>query len=182
MARLMQTAAQARDTAYQAAEQALDMATQGRLLLELSAGLLRLQGNNLVDAADLRTFVRLRLARLRKRARRQFEAASTLEPTQLHMLRIGLKQLRYGIEFFAPLLPAKAAARYRTSLVDALGMLGFLQDVDIARARLLGWAAADASLQAAVAFVLGWHAPRYAGLRHGVLQTAEPVLWGKTPW
>ncbi|MFT3759157.1 CHAD domain-containing protein [Thauera sp.] len=182
MAKLLQRAAQARDAAYQTTEKALDMAAQGRLLLELSAELLRLQGNNLVDAADLRTFARLRLARLRKRARRQFETASALEPTQLHMLRIGFKQLRYGIEFFAPLFPAKAVARYRETLVETLATLGFLQDVDIARERLLGWAAADTSLQPAAAFVLGWHAPRYASLRHGVLQAGEPVLWGKTPW
>jgi len=182
MAGLLQTTARAREAARHAAGQALDMATQGRLLLELSADLLRLQGNSLIAAADLRTFARLRLARLRKRARRRFEAASALVPTRLHQLRISFKQLRYGMEFFAPLFPAKAVALYHGHLVKALDVLGFLQDVDIARGRMLAWADTDAGLKSAIAFVLGWHAPRYARLRGKVLQDAEPVLWGRTPW
>ncbi len=179
---LLQTVARAREHARHAAAQALDMATQGRLLLELSAELLQLPGGSLVAAADLRTFARLRMARLRKRARRQFDAASTLEPTRLHVLRIGFKQLRYGIEFFAPLFPHKAVARYQEGLVRAQGTLGFLQDVDIARGRLRAWSQTDPSLQAAAAFVLGWHAPRYARLRRRVLHDCEPLLWGKAPW
>lgn len=183
MASLMQTTARAREEARRAAVRALDMATQGRLLLEFSADLLQLPNGSLVAAADLRTFAGLRMARLRKRARRQYEAAaSTLEPTRLHTLRIGFKQLRYGMEFFAPLFPAKGVAHYQEGLVNAQTTLGFLQDVDIARSRMLGWAEANAALRPAVAFVLGWHAPRYARLRRRVLQDCEPLLWGKAPW
>jgi len=182
MTRLLQTTTRAREEARHAAVRALDVATQGRLLLELSADLLQLPNGSLVAAADLRTFAGLRMARLRKRARRQYEAASTLEPTHLHTLRIGFKQLRYGIEFFAPLFPAKAVTRYQEGLVNAQTTLGFLQDVDIARGRMMTWADKDAALQPAVAFVLGWHAPRYARLRRRVLQDCEPLLWGKAPW
>ena len=32
------------------------------------------------------------------------------------------------------------------------------------------------------AFVLGWHAPRYARLRRRVLGECEPLLWGGKPW
>ena len=32
------------------------------------------------------------------------------------------------------------------------------------------------------AFVLGWHAPRYARLRRRVLRESEPLLWGDKPW
>ncbi|ENO87731.1 CYTH and CHAD domain-containing protein [Thauera linaloolentis] len=182
MARLLQVTTQAREAARHAAVQALDMATQGRLLLELGSALLQLPSNSLVAAADLRTFARLRLARLRKRARRRFEAAATLEAPRLHMLRIAFKQLRYGIEFFAPLFPARTVARYQEGLVKALASLGFLQDVDIARGRMLAWADEDAALQPAAAFVLGWHAPHYARLRRRILQDCDPLLWGKTPW
>lgn len=181
-AALLQAVARARELARHDAGKALDMATQGRMLLEFSTELLRLPSGSLVAAADLRTFARLRMARLRKRARRQFDAAATLEPTRLHALRIGFKQLRYGIEFFAPLFPPKAVARYQEGLVRAQGTLGFLQDVDIARGRLFAWSATNPALQVAAAFVLGWHAPRYARLRRRVLHDCEPLLWGKAPW
>ncbi len=182
MARLLHVAADARAAARRKAERNLDPAEQGRLMLEFSAALLRLPTGPLAAAADLRTFARLRMARLRKRGRRQFDAAAALEPTRLHALRIGFKQLRYGIEFFAPLFPAKATARYTADLTRAQGDLGFLQDVDIARGRLAAWAGEDAGLRAAAAFLLGWHAPTYARLRRRVLHDCEPLLWGKTPW
>lgn len=182
MQQLQHTTSQEREAARHAAGLALDMATQGRLLLELSTDLLRLQDNTLIAAADLRTFASLRLARLRKRARRDYDAARTLEPTRLHQLRISFKQLRYGLEFLEPLFPPKAVAGYHNHLVKALDKLGFLQDVDIARGRMLSWADKDAGLTSAVAFVLGWHAPHYARLRSTILQDTEAALWGKTPW
>ncbi|MBN8441651.1 MAG: CYTH and CHAD domain-containing protein [Thauera sp.] len=180
--RLLRIAADARAAARRKAERNLDAAEQGRLLLEFSAALLRLPTGPFAAAADLRTFARLRLARLRKRGRRQFDAAAGLEPVRLHALRIGFKQLRYALEFFAPLFATKATERYTADLVRAQSTLGFLQDVDIAKARLNAWAGQDPALDAATGFILGWHAPRYARLRRRVLQDCEPLLWGKTPW
>lgn len=182
MTGLLRRASEARDSARRHAERKLDGAEQGRLLLEFSAALLRLPDNALLAAADLRTFAGLRLERLRRRARRQFDAAAGLEPTRLHALRIGIKQLRYGVEFFSPLFSARAFERYSLQLVRAQTTLGFLQDVDIARGRLEEWAGHDGELRAAAGFVLGWHAPRYARMRRRVLQRCEPLLWGKTPW
>ncbi len=178
MTALLQTTRNARA----AAAQALDMAEQGRLLLEFSAALLHLPAHGLVPALDLRSFARVRLERLRKRARGQFEAAQALEPTRLHVLRLGCKQLRYGLEVFAPLFDAKAVARYRTRIVKAQDGLGFLQDVDVAHARMRTWATRDLTVQPAIAFVLGWHGPRYTHVRQRVLRHCQPVLWGKTPW
>jgi CHAD domain-containing protein len=94
--------------------------------------------DSLAEAADLRSFARLRLDRLRKRARRGAAAAS-LEPTRLHALRIDFKLLRYGVEFFAPLFAARAINRYLDGVVRAQTALGFLQDVDIAHQRLSDW-------------------------------------------
>lgn len=182
MTALLQTTNSVRDAAHHAAAQALDMAGQGRLLLEFSAALLQLPAHDLVPAPDLRSFAGLRLTRLRKRARGQFDAAQALEPTRLHVLRIGCKQLRYGLEVFAPLFGTKAMARYRERVVKAQDSLGFLHDVDVAHARMATWAARNVALQPAVAFVLGWHGPRYAHLRQRVLRHCQPVLWGKTPW
>ena len=80
--------------------------------------------------------------------------------------------------------------RFFTSILDqqlaqnlsAQSGLGFLQDIDVAHARMLRWATRDAALQPAIAFVLGWHGPRYTRLRQRVLRHCQPILWGKTPW
>lgn len=155
---------------------------QGRLLLELNLALHRLPTNNLIAAVDLRTFARLQLDRLRKRARRRHEASATLIPTRLHALRIAMKQLRYGLEFLGGLWPRRQVERYLLQLTEAQTTLGFLNDLDIARGRLEAWAGQDGALRAAAAFIIGWHAPHYAQLRRRVLQETEPLLWGPTPW
>ncbi len=180
--RLLAVAREARDKARVDAACNLDAADQGRLMLALSLALHRLPSNNLIGAADLTTFARLQLGRLRKKARRRFEASASLIPTRLHALRIALKQLRYGIEFFAPLFPARQVARYQEALARAQNTLGFLNDVDVARGRLENWADDDEALRAAAAFIAGWHAPRYARLRRRTLQEVKPLLWGRTPW
>ncbi len=182
MALLMKTAENARTDAQHLTAHALKLAAQGRLLLEFTLALERLASNNLLEAADLRTFARLRLERLRKRGRRQLDAAATCEPTALHALRIGFKQLRYGAEFFAPLFPARAMKRYQERLARAQTTLGFLQDVDAARARLAQWTAAQPAIAPAAAFVLGWHAPRYTRLRERVIRDCHPLVHGRRPW
>lgn len=179
---LASTVRRAREEARAHACHNLDMATQGRLLLGLTADLHRLTIDSLIQAADLRTFARLRLDRLRKRTRRLAAAAETLEPTRLHALRIGFKQLRYAVEFFAPLFPARAVRRYLEAVVVVQDTLGFLQDVDAAQQRLAAWVAADARLAPAAAFVLGWHAARYARLRRRALRESTPLLSGRKPW
>ena len=60
--------------------------------------------------------------------------------------------------------------------------LGFLQDVDSALQRLAEWSRTQPEVAPAAAFVLGWHAPRYARLRRRVLRESEPLLWGGKPW
>ena len=97
-------------------------------------------------------------------------------------LRIDFKLLRYGVEFFAPLFPEHATARYLERVVQAQTALGFLQDVDIAHQRLSEWSRANPALAPAAAFVLGWHAPRYARLRRRILRECAPLLEGRKPW
>ena len=180
--RLIAIVRDARDAARLAGARNLDPAEQGRLLIGFTAALHALPTNDLIGAADLRKFARLQLARLRRRVRRRHEAASDLVPTRLHALRIALKRLRYGIEFFLPLMPAKAANRYLQAVVRSQNALGFVNDVDVARGRLRHWAADDADLRAAASFICGWHGPRYARLSRRALRDLEPLLWGKTPW
>lgn len=179
---LLKIVEQARESARDTALHNLSHTDQGRLMLELNAALHALPTSNLIAAVDLKTFAQLQLDRLRKRARRRFEACNTLIPTHLHALRIAMKQLRYGIEFLGPLFPTRGIERYVLGVTEAQTTLGFLQDVDVARRRLEIWAGKRVELQAAASFIIGWHGPRYTRLRRRVLQEVEPLLWGKTPW
>ncbi|MBR0568537.1 CYTH and CHAD domain-containing protein [Azoarcus sp. L1K30] len=172
----------AREAARKTALHNLSHSDQGRLMLAFNAALYALPTSDLIAAVDLKTFARLQLNRLRKRARRRFETSNTLIPTQLHALRIAMKQLRYGIEFFGALFSTRGVQRYVQGVTDAQATLGFLQDVDVARCRLEAWAGKRGELQAAASFIIGWHGPRYTRLRRRVLQEVEPLLWGKTPW
>lgn len=180
--RLAGLALAARDEAREAAIHGLDLAAQGRLLIGFTAALHALPTSELIDAIDLRSFARLQLRRLRKKVRRRSKTAADLVPAHLHALRIALKRLRYGVEFFAPLFAAKAGKRYLERIVRAQDALGFVNDVDVARGRLLGWAGEDTELRAAAGFVCGWHGPRYARRARRTLRELEPLLSGKTPW
>lgn len=178
--RLAAVMASARDAAHVAVTRAFDPALQGRLLLGFTTALYALPD---ADAGmPVREFARTRLERLRRQARRRSEAAADRVPARLHALRIALKRLRYGVEFFAPLLPDKAGARYLREVVRAQNALGFVNDLDVARGTLLAWAGDDGELRAAAGFVCGWHTPRAARLARRTLRELEPLLGGKTPW
>lgn len=181
--RLRGAVAEARWQARAQAEKALDAAEQGRLLLALAEALMCLTGNDLIDSVDLRGFAALQLERLRKRVRRRHRAATDRAPEHLHALRIAFKQLRYGVEFFAPLLPRKAMRDYVAALARTQSALGFIHDLDIARARFEVWAMADAQLDAAAAYVCGWHGPRYGALTEAALHDSRALLKAdKVPW
>lgn len=182
VAGLLALATNARETARRRALANLAATAQGLPMLEFTRALQQLPATGAPATDPLDGFAHLQLDRLRKRARRRFEAAATLVPARLHALRIALKHLRYGTEFFAPLLARKAGERYVATLTQAQNTLGYLNDVDVARGRLAAWADDVPALHAASAFVLGWHAPRYARCRRRVLDDVRPVLWGKKPW
>jgi CHAD domain-containing protein len=171
-----------RHAAHEAAKRALDPDEQARMILAFSTDLLQLRGNGPHHGLELAEFARDRLIRARRRARERFTAASSLEPVQLHRLRIGLKELRYAVEFFAPLLGRKAVRTYLERLTQAQTVLGYLQDVAVARGRLETWTQETSSLALAAGFVLGWHGPRYSSRRSQVLENTRPVLWGSAPW
>ncbi len=183
LARLRRTIADARIQARTHAEKALDAAEQGRLLLALAEALMRLPGNDLIDSVDLRGFAALQLERLRKRVRRRHRAALDRVPEHMHALRIAFKQLRYAVEFFAPLLPRKAARNYLAALANTQNALGFIHDLDIARERFAALASTDAELDAAAAYVCGWHGPRYAEMTEAVLADSRALLKAdRVPW
>ena len=160
----------------------LTHADHGQRILGFAAELHQLSGDALNAAADLTAFARLQLGALRKRARRRFTTADITDPDQLHVLRVSLKQLRYGIDFFRPLFNGKATKRYLAGVRQAQTDLGYLNDAAIARSLMLDWADREPTLTGPAHFVIGWHARQYARTRRRVLLETETLLTGKAPW
>lgn len=179
---LYQRVCTARDEARERTQQQLDPAQQGRLVLALAAALHDLPRNPLLAAVDMRLFIAVRLSRLSRKVRRQHKAARSMVPADLHKLRIDIKQLRYGLEFFASLIPGKALGAYLRSITRTQTALGFIQDVDTARTLLTELAGTDAALCRAAGFVCGWHGPRYRKLSRKTMRKLKRLLWSPAPW
>lgn len=96
-------------------------------------------------------------ARVVKRGKRLDEL--TIE--ERHELRKAMKSLRYGIDFFAPLYPAREVRRLLAAASDLQDVLGYLNDVALA-AGLMTFPSREAARAAEVAHatgaVIGWHA------------------------
>lgn len=182
LGRLQEAVRLARDQARAAALARLDPAEQGRLIIGFMAALHAMPESTLHRSVDLRTFARLQLGRIRKRVKKRFEAARMLVPARLHALRIALKQLRYGIEFFTPLLHPREVVGFGKSLARAQNALGFINDLDVARHRLATMAGEDAELARAAAFSCGWHGPQYAKACRSSIRELAPLLEESSRW
>lgn len=182
LARLTEHLNSARLAKRQETFDAFSPADQGRLLLEYSTALHELPTNNLIGAADLHAFAALQLDGIHARVSKRYKSARSLVLEKLHALRIALKGLRYGMEFFAPLMPAKSVSRYLDSLTRAQDALGFINDLDVARTQFEQRTADDMPLQLASAFVCGWHGPRYRKLCQRAIHELGPLLKEKAPW
>lgn len=123
------------------------------------------------------------LTKARKRGRRFAE----LDAPARHRLRIALKKLRYGAEFFAPLYDKKDVKRWLTPLKELQDLLGHLNDVAQVRAtvgRLImreeAGAAEQADLSHAAGLLTGYYQARSDGIldrtakRWKTFRTAEP--------
>lgn len=161
---------------------ALATGTHGLALLGFSAALYRLSTSALDRSVDLPTFARLQLERLRKGARRRLEEVrEDASPEHLHALRIALKRLRYGLEFFQPLGARRPLRRLLRALAEAQDSLGYLHDLAEARQHLEEWAGTQSEQREAAAFVVGWHGRRAAGLKHDLPAAVGRLLRGRLP-
>lgn len=171
---------QRRQAAHAAARQALEARALALALLDFAA---RLQQTGLLAAdVPLAAFAARRLDRLRRKALVLAQAARDRDPAHLHALRIGVKRLRYAIEFFAPLhrgRDSRDALATLTALQDSLGALN-----DLARAGplLAQCMDSDAALREAVALTGGWHGPRHAVLQGLTLQGLRRLRKLKRFW
>lgn len=90
-----------------------------------------------------------------QRARKVERVGGHDSPT-LHRLRIGCKQARYAVEFFAAIERPQRATRYVKTLSSVQDALGMLNDVRVAQTILPRFADADASLAPAVQVVAAY--------------------------
>ncbi|MBI5108655.1 MAG: CHAD domain-containing protein [Rhodocyclales bacterium] len=142
---------------------ALAAPTYGRMLLGAVEALHPLTPPRLTTAS-LGEFAAARLRHLCRRLRRLATAASTSDPASLHLLRIGIKRLRYALEFFATPATDRTLHRLQSRLAVAQDTLGRLNDLANAGVRLSDCAGNDPGLREAVALIGGWHGARHARL------------------
>ncbi len=116
-------------------------------------------------APALADFAARRLDRLRKKALALADLAKNRDPVRLHALRIGVKRLRYAIEFFAPLYRARDTRQALATLTALQDSLGALNDLARAGPLLAQCLDDDPALREAIALTGGWHGPRHAVLR-----------------
>lgn len=117
-----------------------------------------------VGDATLIGFAANRLRRLRKKVLALAAAARIDDPCSLHALRIGIKRLRYALEFFTPLAAARSMRRLLAQLASLQDTLGQINDLANAGELLMGCAADDPRLREAVTLIGGWHGPRHQAL------------------
>jgi adenylate cyclase len=120
------------------------------------------------NLATLGDFAASRLKRLRKKVLRLAAEARTDDPVSLHQLRIGIKRLRYGLEFLAPLMRPRQTSALLELLGNTQDTLGQLNDLANAGRLLMDCAGDDARLREAVTLIGGWHGPRHANLMTGI--------------
>jgi triphosphatase len=93
-----------------------------------------------------------------KKVRKCAHALETLTVEQRHELRKELKTLRYAVEFFSPLYPAKRVDPFLKRLKKLQAVFGDLNDAATVRAMLTGAeapGAGDAAAQRAIGWVIG---------------------------
>ena len=133
------------------------------------------------EAPSLLQFADRRLRRLLKKTHELADAARVDYPPSLHQLRIGIKRLRYAIEFFGPMLAAKSGAAAIRRLAGLQDELGQLNDLASAGTLLMVCAGRDPLLREAVTLIGGWHGQRHAALLDDIPNKLERIRGLKLP-
>ena len=133
------------------------------------------------QANTLAAFAERRLRRLLKSTRAFAAQARHDDPATLHALRICIKRLRYGIEFFGDLAPGRSGSRIVKRLATLQEELGQLNDLANAGEILMACAGQDRELREAVTLIGGWHGKRHAELLAAIPSQLEQVAGLKIP-
>jgi triphosphatase len=119
-----------------------------------------------------------RHARVLKRGRR-LEQRSV---TELHRLRIAVKQLRYATEFFAALFPGRGMVTLRDRLVSLQDILGRINDAAAVQPLLGAAAGDDREFIAAAGIVTGWCEAHAAAERRALQMAWRRFRTARRPW
>jgi CHAD domain-containing protein len=104
------------------------------------------------DARSLRLRAGRRLRRWHQRIVADWKAFDQLDVTSLHALRKRIKQQRYAVEFFAPLLARRKVAAYLKPLAAIQERMGELNDLFVAQTRYQALVKSEPTAW----FALGW--------------------------
>jgi CHAD domain-containing protein len=134
---LLRTARRAREEAHGAAGVLLTSARYRRFMTRLNTWISgqgwraggRLHHARGTAEAFARDALNRRLAKIVKRSR----SIKDMRPAKMHDLRIAIKKLRYGLEFFQTLLPHRRAVRAGHTLKSLPDSLGRMNDLDVAK-------------------------------------------------
>ena len=149
-----------------------------RFVLDLEAFIVRRGWRNGLDidalgalAAPASTFAAQTLDRLDKRARKRGKGLRRLPPEERHELRISLKNLRYGADFFSSLYgEAKGAKAFARALAELQDALGAYNDAVVANGVAAACEAeAGGAASRAAGAVCGWCARGVADADAGLL-------------
>ncbi len=121
------------------------------------------------------------LDRLHRRLLRQGAELETLPPDALHAVRKRAKKMRYGIEFFALLFPAKQVKRFLEKLEDLQEALGAVNDGHVA-ANLMGQLGGGADRAFAAGAVQGFVAARSSKTASRALKSWTRYAEQETFW
>ncbi|HRD91026.1 MAG: CHAD domain-containing protein [Candidatus Accumulibacter sp.] len=140
-------------SSHRVSRRALQSEDYSRLLLDFTAELVALPAS---PAGLLADFVPRCLSKRARRVNERAAAPLQADVAARHRLRVAFKQLRYGLEFFAPLLADPLRTEYLQSATALQEMLGRLNDLAVAtqlvaavlpagnRAEVQAWLAAQA--------------------------------------
>lgn len=145
-----------------------------RLIVEFTAAVYALSD---LLPQNLEDFARQQIKARARKARRLAERHRELEPAERHRMRICFKKLRYAVEFFAPLLPAKRLKPYLQALGRLQEELGLINDHITAQTLL------DEALRGRQSGTIhGWIAGRHALLVNELPEALDMWLEQKAPW
>jgi inorganic triphosphatase YgiF len=146
-----------------------------RLVLEFTAAVFEL--DDCETPGSLADFARDSLAHRARRAARLARAHASLSDIQRHALRIRFKKLRYTLEFFASLLPARRLRPYAAALAQLQDELGLINDhvtaIDLVSRLPDKYRSGP---------VLGWLSGRHALLLAQLPEALDTWLAQPAPW
>jgi CHAD domain-containing protein len=143
-----------------------------KVMLQLAFWTERAGTHHPLGARPVAELARAILEKRYRRVRREMERFGDLSVEGRHQCRIDIKKLRYAVDFFAGLYPARRGQRLLPLLASLQDRLGALNDVAVARDKLEALVLKDGSADLAWAAgqLIGWHAGRSGRLLDQIRQ------------